>query len=312
VTSYGCPHRCAFCCNPGVTKRRWFGLTAERVLEDVERLVKDYGVNGLALVDSNFFVDEKRVRKICQGVVDRGLEVHWAEIDGRTKQLADFNDELWDLMEAAGFRSFLVGSESGSQESLDFIKKDVLVEDTLRLAKKCRKHNIKVLFSNLAGLPWDHRLSTEKRNRKIDKEIRATIKMIDKLYTIDNHHRFSLFAYLPYPGTSFYTQALELGFKPPSNLEGWGNFHLYAKCTPWITKEQERLMTMLTSYIFWFLGPYRETIPSVITNPLLRFLARILLKFFQTMAKLRWRYKYFEFPFDYWLFWFIRRHQHYF
>lgn len=312
VTSYGCPHRCAFCCHMSVTKRKWSGLTAERVLDDVERLVKDYGVNGLALVDSNFFVDKERVRKICQGVVDRGLKVRWAELDGRTKQLADFDDELWRLMEKAGFRTFLVGSESGSQESLDFINKDVLAEDTLRLAEKCRKHNVKVLFSNLAGLPWDHGLTSGERKRKIDKEIKATVEMIDKLYAIDNRHRFSLFTYLPYPGTPFYEKALELGFKPPLTLEGWGNFHFYNKRTPWVTKKQERLMTMLSSYIFWFLGPYCETIPSVIASSPLRFLTRILLKSFQTMARLRWRYKYFESPLDYWLFWFIKRHQPYF
>lgn len=313
VTSYGCPHRCAFCCNSSVTKRRWSGLTAERVLEDIERLAKNYGVNGLALVDSNFFVDEERVRKICQGVVDRGLKVRWADIDGRTKQLADFDDGLWELMERAGFRVFLVGSESGSQESLDFINKDVLVKDTIRLAKKCRKHNIKVVFSNLAGLPWNHGLSNGERKRKIDEEIKATIKMIDKLYAIDNRHRLLFFAYLPYPGTPFYERALELGFKPPLTLEGWGNFHLYTRHTPWITKKQERLITMLSSYIFLFLDSDCEALPSQLAaGRVIRFLARILLKFFQTMARLRWKYKYFQFPFDFWLYWFIRRHQRYF
>jgi radical SAM superfamily enzyme YgiQ (UPF0313 family) len=286
VTSYGCPHHCAFCCNSSLAKRRWSGLTAERVLEDVERLVKNYYINGLALVDPNFFVDKERVRKICQGVIDRGLDVRWGDLDGRAKQLADLDDEMWKLMERAGFRVFLVGSESGCQESLDFINKNESVEDTFRFARKCRKHNMKVIFSNLAGLPWNHGLGSKERQRRIDKEIEATIDMIDGLYTLDNRHRFLFFAYLPYPGTPFYKKALELGFKPPSSLERWGDSHLYARHTPWITKEQEELITMLSSYIFLFLDPDYETIPSVVGNPVLRFFAGGLVEIFPSGGKI--------------------------
>lgn len=300
VTSYGCPHRCGFCSNMAVIGRRWFGLSADRVLDDIERLVSEYGVTGLVLVDMNFFVDKKRVREICNGVLKRGIKISFGAVNGRTRQLAGFDDGLWNLMEAAGFKSLLVGSESGYQESLDLIDKDASVEDTLKFAEKCKRHNLRVLFSNLVGLPFDNVSRTERVN-KIDMEIHETIDMVDKLYALDSRHSFLFLFYTPYPGTPLYYRALNLGFEPPIDLESWGEFDLRMDKVqrPWISKRQARLIDMV-QYIFIFLDPDSDRLLEHVENRLVKFFGLIFLRAFRFFAQKRWKEKYFGLPFDYW------------
>lgn len=309
-TSYGCPHRCGFCCNRLVWGRGWTGLSAERVLDDIERLVKNYKINGVSIVDSNFFVDKERVRKICKGLIERGLNsrVKIGDVNGRTKQLVDFDDELWELMEKSGIKVILTGSESGDQNALNLINKDTAVEDTLLLAKKCTKHNIKVIFSNLAGLPWSN-LSPENRSKQIDREIKLTIKMLDEIYKISRSHGFLFFPYLPYPGTPLYKDALRLEFREPTNLEEWGKYDLYTSNTKWVSKEQSELIIMLSNYIFLFLDPYSEGFYKFVKNRPMRFFAWIVLKIFRFLAKYRWKYKFFKLPIDYNIYRYIKNNK---
>ena len=77
-----------------------------------------------------------------------------------------------------------------------------------------------------------------------------TIDMFDDILAMDERHRGLMFIYAPYPGTPLYENAVKLGFDPPKTLEGWGKFNLYDKHTPWITRRQEQLVPMISSYIF--------------------------------------------------------------
>lgn len=102
VSSYGCPFRCAFCAENKVSKRRWSGLKPERVVDDIEYLVKNYGINGIAFVDNNFFVDEERVRGICKLLIERNLNIKWGFAEGRAEQLVRYEEDTWELMIKSG------------------------------------------------------------------------------------------------------------------------------------------------------------------------------------------------------------------
>jgi radical SAM superfamily enzyme YgiQ (UPF0313 family) len=302
VSSYGCPYRCAFCCEVMVNNRRWVGLNAEAVVDDLERLEKVYNVNGVSMYDSLFFVDIKRSKDILKGMIDRGLTIRLGNVDGRAKQLAAADDELWELLRETRTYSILCGAESGDQEALDVINKDMDVEDNIKFAEKCHKFGIKVVFSTLVGVPIPD-LSYEELAIKTDNQINATIDMFQKVLSMDSRHRGLMFIYLPYPGTPLYESAIKLGFKEPKTLEEWGKFTLYQTQTPWITKRQEKLVPMISSYIFMFLDS--DTIIWVkerVKNPIKKKMFIFAFNVFTSFAKFRWRFKFFEFPVDYYLF----------
>jgi len=302
VSSFGCPYRCAFCCEVAVNKRSWVGLNAEAVVDDLEKLEKVHGVNGVSMYDSLFFVDVKRAKGILRGMLDRGLTIRLGNVDGRAKQLAVADDELWGLLRDTKTYSILCGAESGDQEALDAIDKDMDVEDNIKFAEKCAQYGVKVVFSTLVGLPMLN-YSNEELAEKTDNQIQATIDMFDRILAMDERHRGLMFIYAPYPGTPLYENAVKLGFDAPKTLEGWGKFTLYDRHTPWITKRQEQLVPMISSYIFMFMDKDTLTwIGERIKNPLFRKLFILMFKCVRPVAKSRWKYKFFDLPLDYRLF----------
>jgi radical SAM superfamily enzyme YgiQ (UPF0313 family) len=306
VSSYGCPYRCGFCCEQTVNQRRWVGLNAGEVVRDLERLEKVFKVNGISMYDSNFFVDINRAKGILRGMLERGLTLRLGNIDGRTRQLAEADDELWGLMRQTRCYSILTGAESGDEDALKIINKDITVDDTLKFARKCHEYGIKVVFSTLVGLPITN-LNFAEIARKTDEQISLTVDMFDKLLSLDSRHRGLMFIYCPYPGTPLYQEALKLGFKEPRSLEEWGNFSLYERHTPWITRKQEFFVPMLSSYIFMFLdsdtiGWVKERIKSRIKKTL--FVAAFTVLSF--IARWRWNHKMFSFAIDYRLFLFAK------
>ena len=71
----------------------------------------------------------------------------------------------------------------------------------------------------------------------------------------------------------------------------------------WISPNQARLTAMLTQYIFGLMD--QDTYPVLlkrISSPLAKFVFSISYKIALVLVKLRWKFKYFGLPFDYWLF----------
>ena len=132
--------------------------------------------------------------------------------------------------------------------------------------------------------------------------------MIDQLNSIEPQW-IQLFNYLPYPGTALYDDAVKCGFKEPESLEAWGVFNFHEKKNPWVEERQVKFVNMLAYYILKFLNPYADVLPDVLAKKYLRPLGWAGVKFFKITVTLRWRYKFFHFPLDYWLYEFIRKQQ---
>jgi len=301
VSSQGCPHRCGFCVEPTVFGRRWYGLKAERVVSEIEALVKKHDINGLIFTDSNFFVDKKRAAEIARLFIERGLGLKWGNANGRTRQLLAMGDDTWELLKKSGLQSILTGAESGIQEGLDLIKKDTTVEETVMLAKQCSRYGIKITLSLMIGLPYEE-ADKDRQRVLIKKEYDAVLALLDSVYkaqTIPN--LFLLFMYTPYPGTPLYQLSIKQGMNEPKRLEDWVNFELNKGNTPWVPEEYTKKVEMLTSYIFRWIDTLYFTKLKEKKSPL-RPLYVLGGQVFTVLARLRWRFKFFAVPVDYWLF----------
>jgi radical SAM superfamily enzyme YgiQ (UPF0313 family) len=300
VSSFGCPYRCGFCCEQSVNKRHWSAFPAERVIKELEKL-ESLGADSVIINDSNFFVDLKRVKEICRGIINRKLKIKWGNVNGRTKQLNEADEELWELLKKSGCYSILTGAESGNQEMLEFIKKDISVRDTLEFAEKCSKYGIKIYFSMLMGLPWSH--DRKECEKKIHEEFRENINLMDKIISLDSRNRIVMFIYGPYPGSPLYEKSLQIGFKPPSSFEGWGDFNLKFSHTPWIPEKYNLLAPMLTDYVLMLLcSDSKRVIYKGLNNRIAKFGFISTYWIFKGIAKARWKFKYFGLPVDYWVF----------
>ncbi len=65
ISSRGCPYNCVFCSTTKIW-RRWRPRSPESVVDEIELLVREYGVREIAFQDDSFLVDPERVqRRAC-------------------------------------------------------------------------------------------------------------------------------------------------------------------------------------------------------------------------------------------------------
>jgi radical SAM superfamily enzyme YgiQ (UPF0313 family) len=302
VSSYGCPHRCGFCAIRIVCKGRWYGLDAQSIVDDFEKLSKEYKINAITLDDPNFFFDKNRIKEFCEEMIKRKLNINWCDANGTVTQLLSYEDSLWDLIARSGCRSIVVGAESGWQKALDLMQKDLKVEQTLELAKKCKEHNIKLLFSFVIGMPWDG--DYNKTQKLIDREIKYTLDLADKLISINRKNRVQFNTYTPFPGNPLYQRSLEIGLEAPKSFEEWGGWFYNKKITPWMSKKQVNTVSLLNDYISFFLdtNSYNRLANLTVNKKMMNFAVKNMFKLYQKLAEFRWKHRFFSIPIDYWLY----------
>ncbi|MCX5718018.1 MAG: radical SAM protein [Nitrospirae bacterium] len=191
-TSRGCPYHCVFC-DKAVFGSKWRARSAANVLDEIELVSKDYGINSIIFYDDLFTLDKKRVLEICQGIIDRELQIEW-KCEGRVN-LAD--KETLTLMKKAGCSMTAYGVESGNQKGLDYLNKGTTVEQIRNAFEMTRNAGIKPMAYFVLGIPVE---TYEDELKTIDfaREIRPA------------YAQFSVLS--PVPGTKLYDDAVRMGW----------------------------------------------------------------------------------------------------
>ncbi len=121
VTSRGCPHACAFCQK---SRTGYRSHSPGYIVDEIEHVVRDFGVQDIAFVDSLFCANKKRVHAICDEILRRGVKVSWT----CSSRVEVVDKPLLEKMKAAGCWRTRFGVESGSDRVLDFISKGITKE----------------------------------------------------------------------------------------------------------------------------------------------------------------------------------------
>lgn len=149
-TSRGCPYRCKFCVVHHSHKQRRNDV--DKVVDEMELLVKKYNANYIFIMDSLFISSKKRVMNICQEIRNRKLDFKW----GCEAHVNFIDEELVKAMAFAGCHDMAFGIESGVQRLLDNVQKSITlhkVEEAINMVKK--KTGIKVSGLFILGLPGE-------------------------------------------------------------------------------------------------------------------------------------------------------------
>ena len=73
MSSRGCNGTCTFCARPFMGEK-YRAHSAEYTVGMVDHLVKTYGIRDIMFYDDNFLLDKKRVVKICESLLAKGLQ----------------------------------------------------------------------------------------------------------------------------------------------------------------------------------------------------------------------------------------------
>jgi len=277
-TSRGCPHRCGFCYNSIFNKNKWRGKSAKRFLDEIEYILKKYPhIKIIDPIDDNVFVDEFRVKEICQGLISRKFSVHW-RANCRFDYLAHYNRAFLSLLEKAGCVELDFGGESGSHRLQQLICKDVTADEMLQSVENLRRWapSIEPYVSWMSGLPGE-----------TDDDLIQTFDLMDELRKVNpKTQHFGIFIYTPFPSPVM--QCLPPEFRPPQSLEEWGRVEVFQFSPPWHSKKRiEKLHTISTVARCTFYPQSR------IKDRNLAFI--IAYGMLNKLARYRWRHRYFGF-----------------
>ncbi len=203
ITSRGCPYQCIFCGNKIVHGNRIRTKSVEKVVDEIDYLVKRFNVKEIHLCDSVFNFDLERVKDICQKIIRRKYKRLIFHTSGMRADICD--NEMLRLMKKAGFCHVRIGIESGSQEILDKINKNLDLSKVKNTVIAMKKAGLEVGGFFMLGLPFDN---TE--------TMQQTLAFSQKLPL--DEVCFSVAT--PLPGTRFYEIVREQGtFLQDLNLQ---------------------------------------------------------------------------------------------
>jgi radical SAM superfamily enzyme YgiQ (UPF0313 family) len=242
-TSQGCPYHCGFCSTPILYKSRWSSLSVERILKEIEILMERFDINGLVFAEDNFLADPNRVRKLCEGLIEKKLDIRWST-DARIDSVIKLSDEFLSLLKKSGCVKLYLGAESGDQEILDLIDKYTRVEDTVAAAEKLHRHGIIAELFLMVGFPLDP-----------DRDLDMTLKLIREIKEKYPNHQATPFIYTPYPGTKLFNLSVEKGLKAPQRLEDWINWTMLTITTPWVDRAYLNKVNSLIKFYLPFAYP---------------------------------------------------------
>jgi anaerobic magnesium-protoporphyrin IX monomethyl ester cyclase len=150
--SIGCPYRCNFCGVVTFSGSRQKMESPARTEATLRHLVETYGIDAVQFYDNNFFLREDHTRELADRLQPLGLR-WWCE--GRADIMMRYADATFEALRKAGCTMIFFGAESGSNEILKEMNKDLRAEDTLALASRIRQFGIIPEFSIIFGNPKD-------------------------------------------------------------------------------------------------------------------------------------------------------------
>ena len=193
ITSRGCRGACNYCSVPKYWGKPRF-RSAANVVDEVQWLVREHGVGYIRFMDDTFSIDMDRAAAICQGILDRGLDIQW-----RCATRADsVTRELLELMKRSGCIRVAYGIESGSPRMLETIHKQVTVDQVDQACRWTKELGLVLRTCFMVGNIGETRESIE--------ETKALIRRIKP-----DEYSVSAALHL-FPETSVYRYAEQRGF----------------------------------------------------------------------------------------------------
>jgi radical SAM superfamily enzyme YgiQ (UPF0313 family) len=191
VTSRGCPNQCIFC-DRSVFGASCHGYSADYVIQMIQELYHRYGVREISFEDDTFVTFKQRLVDICNRLIELNLDLSWSCL-GRVNHVTAEN---LALMKQAGCWQISFGIESGSQEILKNIRKNVTLDQIRRAVALCDEVGILSKGFFIVGHPGE-----------TQDTLRTTIDFALELPLSD----ISVNMLTPFPGTELYERAAEFG-----------------------------------------------------------------------------------------------------
>jgi radical SAM superfamily enzyme YgiQ (UPF0313 family) len=157
VTSRGCPFTCIFCVGSKMVGRKVRYFDTNRVVDEFDMLIT-MKFKQINIVDDLLTSHKSRCIEICKEIKVRGINHPWTAF----ARVDTVSLDLLEHMKDAGCTLLCFGIESGNQEILDRVKKNITLEKCKEAIAMCKEVGITAMTSYIIGLPGETEETVQK------------------------------------------------------------------------------------------------------------------------------------------------------
>ncbi len=151
-TKRGCAFRCAYCTYPYLQGRCVRMRSPRKIVDEIESLVNDHGVESIFFADTIFNYPFEHSREICREIIRRKISIQW----GAWYRENYINKQFLLEAKEAGCVCFEFSPDGTSQQALDALHKDITVQDIKKTAELVREVGVKVNYNFLRNVPGEN------------------------------------------------------------------------------------------------------------------------------------------------------------
>ena len=150
-TKRGCPHDCAYCSYPLIEGTRVRHRDPREVVDDLETLRRDYGVDNVFFTDSIFNDAGGGHLALAEEMLRRGTKTRWASFF-RPQRL---ERAQLRLLKSAGLYAVELGTDATDDTTLAALGKGFTFDEVVRSAQACADEGLAVAHYVMFGGPGE-------------------------------------------------------------------------------------------------------------------------------------------------------------
>lgn len=150
-TKRGCDRKCIYCTYPTIEGRTLRFRSPEKVVNEIEMLINQYGIDYLHFSDSTFNIPNDHAIAVCKEMIRRGVTIKW------TPYMSPYSPsrDLMELVLKTGCDGIVFGPDSVSEKMLLNLEKGFTVADIEQSSELCKELDIPFSLNLLFGGPGE-------------------------------------------------------------------------------------------------------------------------------------------------------------
>ena len=197
MISRGCPYRCTFCSSEQMWTTRYVLRDIEDVVAELKAHIRRYDITGVQLYDLTAITKKKWLVDFCQRLLAEGIRLTWSLPSGTRSEALD--RESLSVLRQIGCEYLVFAPESGSERTLELIKKRIHLGRLTESVLEARRQGFKIRTNLIIGFP-------EETLADVCKTLWYGIRMAARGVDEPSINIFS-----PYPGTEIYRDLVQQG-----------------------------------------------------------------------------------------------------
>ena len=164
-TKRGCPHQCVYCTYPGLEGNRFRPQDFGAVIDDIEKVQHDFGINSFFFTDSVFNDAQGHYLNFAEQLARRDLGITWT---GFFRPQGLGREQL-QLLKRAGLYAVELGTDAGCDTTLKGLKKGFVFDDVLAVNAACIAEKIPAAHYIMFGGPDETYATVSEGLRNVEK-----------------------------------------------------------------------------------------------------------------------------------------------